>query len=163
MNKTIIIIILAIAGLIWWGRSNQAAGPSQGGVGTSGNSSMVASEALYDFGAISMKNGLVSHIFKVANSTDKDIELKTVTTSCMCTKAYIETASGEKGPFGMPGMGFVPPANDLIKARESRDIKVVYDPNAHGPAGIGAIDRFVYLTDTNGETLQLETKAVVTP
>ena len=163
MNKTIIIFILAIAGLVWWGRSNQASGPSQAGAGTNGNSSLIASETFYDFGTISMKNGLVSHIFKVTNSTGRDIEVKTVNTSCMFTKAYIESVSGEKGPFGMPGMGFVPPANELIKAGDSRDIKVVYDPNAHGPAGVGAIDRFVYLTDANGETLGFEIKAVVTP
>ena len=163
MNKTIIIFILAIAGLVWWGRSNQANGPSQAGAGTNGNSSLAASETLYDFGTISMKNRLVNHVFKITNSTDKDIEVKTVTTSCMCTKAYIESASGEKGPFGMPGMSFVPPANELIRAGESRDIKVVYDPNAHGPAGVGSIDRFIYLTDALGGALQFEIKAMVTP
>ena len=164
MNKTITIsalIIFSIIGLALWGRSNQAARPSE--TATDGKSSLVASEALYDFGTISMKNGLADHIFKVTNPTDKDIEVKTVNTSCMCTTAYIESASGEKGPFGMPGMGYVPPANELIKASESRDIKVVYDPNAHGPAGVGSIDRFVDLTLANGGTLRLEIKAVVTP
>ena len=63
----------------------------------------------------------------------------------------------------MPGMGFAPKANMLVKAGETRNIDVVYDPNAHGPAGVGFIDRFVNLTDTNGGTLQLEIKAVVTP
>ncbi|MBU6414743.1 hypothetical protein KGQ34_00665, partial [Patescibacteria group bacterium] len=86
-----------------------------------------------------------------------------VITSCMCTNAYIESVGREKGPFGMEGMGYVPPANEIIKAGESRGIKVVYDPNAHGPAGVGAIDRLIYLTDGTGGTLQLEIKAEVTP
>ena len=55
------------------------------------------------------------------------------------------------------------PANEIIKAGESRKIRVVYDPNAHGPAGVGQIDRFIELTDSNGAKLQLEIKANVTP
>ena len=63
----------------------------------------------------------------------------------------------------MPGMGYVPPANETIKAGESRMIRVVYDPNAHGPAGVGRINRFVELVDSSGGTLGLEIKALVTP
>ena len=81
----------------------------------------------------------------------------------MCTNAYIVNGGRETGPFGMQGMGFVPPANELIKAGESRDIKVVYDPNAHGPSGVGAIDRYVFLTDEAAGKIQLEIKALVTP
>ena len=81
----------------------------------------------------------------------------------MCTRACIESPNGEKGPFGMEGMGYVPPANETIKAGESIDIKAVYDPNAHGPAGVGFVDRFVILTDANGNEIKLEIKAVVTP
>lgn len=110
-----------------------------------------------------MKNGLVSHVFKVTNSSVKDIYLKKINTSCMCTAAYLESAGGEKGPFGMEGMGYVPPVNEIIKAGESRDIKVVYDPNAHGPAGVGAIDRAIYLTDGSDAVFQLEITAMVTP
>ena len=156
------IIVLGLVGLMWWGRSNQAAGPSESSNG--GKSSLVASEALYDFGTISMANGTVSKVFKVTNPTDKDIILSNIVTSCMCTTAYIEKAGREKGPFGMPGHGgLTARANEVIKAGESLDIKVVYDPNAHGPAGVGPVDRFVELTEANGGTTQLEIKAVVTP
>lgn len=163
---TIVLIVLGLFGLAWWGRSNQAASNQTGGSTQSSvnsKSSLVAKETFYDFGTISMKNGLVEHIFKVTNSSDKDIYIKKVNTSCMCTSAYLETASGEKGPFKMEGMGYLPPANETIKAGESWDVKVVYDPNAHGPAGVGAIDRLIYLTDEFGSTFQFEIKAVVTP
>jgi hypothetical protein len=64
----------------------------------------------------------------------------------------------------MPGHGGpVGRANEIIKAGQSLNIKVVYDPNAHGPAGVGAIDRFIELTEENGGKTQLEIKAVVTP
>lgn len=154
----IVLTLLILAGIFIAGegasnQNNQNASISQ----------LQASEKLYDFGTISMAKGNVEKIFKVTNPTDKDIEVKTVTTSCMCTSAYIVKGDSAKGPFGMPGMGYVPPANEIIKARDSIDIKVVYDPNAHGPAGVGFIDRFVYLADANGGKIQLEIKATVKP
>lgn len=141
------------------------------GEGTSGNqnnqggkaSELQALEKFYDFGTISMAKGNVEKIFKITNPTDKDIFIKTVTTSCMCTSAYTINNGAEKGPFKMPGMGYVPPANETIKAGGTMDVKVVYDPAAHGPAGVGVIDRFVYLTDSSGGKIQLEIKANVTP
>ena len=81
----------------------------------------------------------------------------------MCTNAYVVHGDSRQGPFGMPGMGYVPKANLLIKAGETKNIDVVYDPAAHGPAGVGFIDRFVYLGEADGGTLQLEIKAIVTP
>ena len=128
------------------------------------NKVVASSEKFYDFGKISMKDGNVTKVFKVTNDTDKDILYPSLTTSCMCTKAYFVNLDGDKkGPFGMPGMGVVPKLNQIIKAGSSADIEVVYDPNAHGPAGVGMIDRFVYLEDENGNKLEFEIKAIVTP
>jgi len=157
----IILIIVVFAGIFilgqWTSSQNNQNNPS----GDAAQLKIL--EKTYDFGTISMANGNVEKIFKVANPTDKDIFIKTVNTSCMCTTAYIVKGDSSKGPFKMPGMGYVPPANETIKAGESLDIKVVYDPNAHGPAGVGFIDRFVYLADANGGKIQLEIKAMVTP
>ena len=163
MKKTIIttlIIITVIGGFIWWGSTKQK--PQVESIGQ--ESALTASSKLYDFGTISMKNNEVTNDFIISNLTDKDIVVPTLVTSCMCTNAFIvETDGKNKGPFGMPGMGYVPPANETIKAGENRIIRVVYDPNAHGPAGVGSIDRFITLTDSTGRDLKLEIKAVVTP
>lgn len=127
-------------------------------------STLYAPEVFYDFGTISMKDGDVQKDFTITNQTGKDIRLKTVVTSCMCTKAMIIRSDGStKGPFGMPGMGFVPPANEIIKSGESRIIRTIYDPNAHGPAGVGMIDRFIKLVDDSGNEIELEIKALVKP
>lgn len=166
MNKNIIIALLVIAGivgLLWWGRVVQKPVSRNAGADAGIKSILTSSEALYDFGTIRMANGNVSNIFKVTNPTGKDVLVKSVYTSCMCTAAFILNGGSKKGPFGMQGMGYIPPADEIIKAGETRDIEVVYDPNAHGPAGVGAIDRLVYLTDENGGTLELEIKAVVIP
>lgn len=161
----ILFLLAVLFGLGYVGKGASVA--SVQGVGGSHSaikSQLTASETIYDFGRISMKNGNVTKEFTVANPTAKDITVRTLLTSCMCTTAYIVESDGRvKGPFKMPGMGYVPPADETIKAGESRIIRVVYDPNAHGPAGVGAIDRFATLTDVDGGALQLEIKAVVTP
>ncbi len=166
VKKTIIIITIVIlfiaglAGLVWWGSSTLQPAVSNTGI----KSVLEASEKLYDFGTISMKNGDVTKEFTVNNPGDSDIFVSSLVTSCMCTKAFIVEPDGTtKGPFSMPGMGYNPPANETIKAGENRTIRVIYDPNAHGPAGVGSIDRIVTLTEKSGGQLQLEIKAVVTP
>ncbi|MEK7669202.1 MAG: DUF1573 domain-containing protein [Patescibacteria group bacterium] len=171
--KTTNIIILAcviVIGLFVWGYfSKGGTTASVQGVSetnsTASKSLLIASEKFYDFGTISMKNGNVIKEFTVTNSGDKDVTVGTVLTSCMCTTALIVGPDGStKGPFGMAGHGgSVPPANEIIKVGESRIIRVVFNPNAHGPAGVGPIDRFITITDTSGDTLQFEVKAVVTP
>ncbi len=171
-KKTIIsllIIIVGVASLVWWSKSVEKkelnaneltkSHPARTG------GALVASQTFYDFGVISMKNGNVSKMFKVSNSTDGDINLEKLSTSCMCTNAYLIQQNGnKKGPFGMPGHGgAVSKVNELIKAGESREIEVVYDPNAHGPAGVGMVDRLVFLEDASGNKLQFEIKANVIP
>ncbi|MCR4333725.1 MAG: DUF1573 domain-containing protein [Patescibacteria group bacterium] len=168
-SKTItivILILLVFSGLFVWGyRGGGGTSASvQGALDGSSVSGLTTVETMYDFGTISMKDGDVDKEFTVTNPTDIDITIATVVTSCMCTMAFIVESDGSaKGPFGMEGMGYTPPANEVIRAGESRTIRVVYDPNAHGPAGVGRIDRFITLADKSGHTLQFEIKALVTP
>ncbi|MDP2655329.1 MAG: DUF1573 domain-containing protein [bacterium] len=159
----IIFAVLFVLGYAGKGGTTSQVNVAPGSSSTS-KSVLTAQEIFYDFGTISMKNGNVTKEFKVENTTGQDINVSTVLTSCMCTSAFIVLPDGNiKGPFKMPGMGYVPPANEIIKAGESRVIRVVYDPNAHGPAGVGRINRFVTLTDDSGGTVQLEIEALVTP
>lgn len=154
-----ILVFLAGLGLLWWGSGSQSSASSQ----SYANGSLSAQEVLFDFGTISMAKGKVSHSFQVTNPTDKDVTIKTLATSCMCTAAYIKNGGSRVGPFGMASMGARTKAGEIIKAGASREIEAVYDPAAHGPAGIGPIDRFITLTESDGGTLQLEIKAQVTP
>lgn len=168
MKKNIIIVLfvlIGLFGLMWWGKSIQRPVPDPSKQTGGAKSALTAAETFYDFGKISMADGKVDKIFKINNPRDKDMTLKNLTTSCMCTSAYIMKSDGQaKGPFQMAGMGGnVPLANEIIRAGESLDIKVVYNPNAHGPAGVGPIDRFIYLVDSEGGSLNLEIKALVTP
>lgn len=173
MNKktiiSLIIIIIGITSLVWWSKSVEKeelnANASTKSDLARTESILVMSESFYDFGKISMKDGNVSKIFKVTNTGSEDIKVPSLYTSCMCTNAYILNADGsKKGPFGMPGHGgAVAKANAIVKAGESMDIEVVYDPNAHGPAGVGTIERSVLLEDENKNMVEFKFKANVTP
>ena len=46
---------------------------------------------------------------------------------------------------------------------EDAIIEVVFDPAAHGPAGIGPVDRVVTIENTAGRPLVLAFAATVTP
>ena len=158
-------IVIVIGGLFWLGSTNTKGAKKSLSKGDSHVASVLtAVETAYDFGTISMKNGLVEKTFALQNPTASDITIKKITTSCMCTKAYAVTSTGQKGPFSMEGMGgFVPEANQLVKAGESIGIKAVYDPNAHGPAGVGPIAREIYVKDQDGRIVTFKFKAVVRP
>lgn len=159
--------LLLFAGVFLWGltgKGGTAASVQGASAATTTTSVLAAPETFYDFGTISMKNGDVTKEFVVTNTTGEDVKIATVVTSCMCTKAFVVNPDGSvKGPFGMPSMGYVWPTDEIVREGESRIIRVVYDPNAHGPAGVGRIDRFVTLTDGAGGTMQFEIKALVTP
>jgi hypothetical protein len=167
--KTIIVTLLvcfSIVGLLFWGyisNSNTSASVSDT-VGTETVSSLESTTTFHDFGTISMKNGNVSKDFVFTNSTQKDVVIKGIETSCMCTQAFLVALDGfQKGPFGMSGMGGATSLNEIVRPGEVRTLRVVYDPNAHGPAGVGSIDRFVTITDSSNSRLRYEIKAVVTP
>ena len=163
-KSTIIIGLLAatvLVGVIVLGRPIEGATSSQTDVTV--KSALSTPNTLYDFGVISMKNGKVSHRFKVTNPTDKDLTAEYLSTSCMCTTAYIVDGTSQSGPFGMEGMGSSKTGKMIFKAGESKDIEVVFDPNAHGPAGVGPMQRFVYLTDATGAKLQLQITGTVKP
>ena len=165
MNKTTIITgilaTLAIAGLLFWGRTNGAFTGPQSGI-SSGAAVLTAEKNFYDFGVISMKNGVVSATFNVSNKTSADVLVTDIVTSCMCTAAYV-VGEGEKiGPFGMPGHASIPSLRETVAPGEEFEIEAIFDPNAHGPAGVGPIERVVIL-EYGGGTLELGFKATVTP
>jgi hypothetical protein len=166
MNKAIVSIVIGtiviLGGLVWLGQSTVNQNGSGENVKESG---LKSDEASFDFGTISMANGKVNHEFKITNSSDQPVTIKKIYTSCMCTAASFRLKEKTYGSFGMPGHGgsALTTANITLNSGESGNLNVIYDPNAHGPAGVGAIDRFVFVEDKNGGQLKLEIKTVVTP
>lgn len=117
----------------------------------------------HDFGTVSMAAGNVTHRYVITNLGPAPLNITQLSTSCMCTVATLITASTQKGPFGMPGHGPIPVIRESIAPRERAQVEVTFDPAAHGPAGIGLIERTVTVRNDAGEPLQLAFRATVRP
>src|SRR3989338_9291809 len=165
MSKAIIgigIAVVVLGGLVWMARpgtqSNSIASPA------SSNGTLIVEEANnYDFGTISMAAGKVKHTFKIKNTSNEAVVISKMYTSCMCTTATLAIGSKQFGPFGMPGHGATPLINQTINPNEEASVEVVFDPAAHGPAGVGRIQRVVTLENNSGQQVELQFSAAVTP
>ena len=160
MKNVLVIAGLAVLalGLIWMARINSAAGPE-----SFANSALeLVSENNVDFGTISMADGDVFRSYFLKNGGNEPVLITKIWTSCMCTEAVLKTSSGEeRGRFGMHGPEG---PNFEVPPGETVEIEAVYDPNAHGPAGVGPIARSIFV-ETNSSTnpkLELKFKGVVT-
>ena len=164
--KIILIVIaatvLGLGAVIWFTRpdtvNNQQGSLSSGTAGT-----LLSEESMFDFGKISMREGNVFHVFKIKNTGTGSVTVDKVYTSCMCTTATLKVGSSKKGPFGMQGHGSIPRINTPIGSGEEATLEVVFDPTAHGPAGVGKIERVVYVENTGPNTLEFQIAADVIP
>jgi len=156
------LIVIAIVGGMWW--QGQATDQVQPSVAATIGTFRIMGEASRDLGRISMKEGVVTTDFLVKNNSQQALALKEIYTSCMCTEATITTATGQKrGPFGMPGHGLVPSPDLTLAPGEEATVTASFDPAAHGPAGVGPVDREIILTTTDGQKLSLGFTGLVTP
>lgn len=165
MSRTILSIgggLLLLAVLGWF---SAATGGKPAAVSDSlGGGKLVAENGGFDFGEVSMARGTVNTVFAVRNSGLKPVKITKVYTSCMCTEASL-TLPGKKqfGPFGMPGHGFIPKLDAVLQSGESAEVRITFDPAAHGPAGIGKVVRTVYLENDSGAPFTLNFTAKIIP
>ncbi|OGA65051.1 MAG: hypothetical protein A3F77_03545 [Betaproteobacteria bacterium RIFCSPLOWO2_12_FULL_67_28] len=111
-----------------------------------------------------MAAGKVTHLYRFRNAGAEPIVLGKMYTSCMCTTAALVKSSGRKfAPVGMPGHTPIPALNETLQPNEEAMVEVVFDPAAHGPAGIGPIDRVVTIENSAGQPLELAFRANVKP
>lgn len=88
-----------------------------------------------DLGVISQSDNLASTSFNFKNDGKSGLVIDKLSTSCGCTSAAV-VYRGEEGPtFTMPGHGKANPEDwsVTIAPGESAELKVYYDPKAHGP------------------------------
>lgn len=123
----------------------------------------VVGEGAYDFGTISMAKGKVRKAFQLQNTTSQTITLTKLSTSCMCTKATLTVEGKTVGPFGMPGHAFIPAIKESLNPGVIATVTAEFDPAAHGPAGVGAIDRAVTLENDSGAPVEFRFQAFVEP
>ena len=127
------------------------------------SAALAAGESAFDFGAISMAAGNVSHRFWFKNESAASVLIRRIYTSCMCTTATLAKGARIVGRYGMPGHGPLPDVNETLAPGEAAYVDVVFDPAAHGPAGLGRTQRVVTIEPGAGEPLQLGFTAEVRP
>lgn len=120
-------------------------------------------ESFYDFGSVSMAKGLVTHKFTLTNSGSTPATITKMFTSCMCTTAKLTVTGKTWGPIGMPGHTAIPNLSVQIDPSQTAEVEAIFDPAAHGPAGVGVIERQVTIEQNGQSPLQLSFKALVTP
>jgi len=87
----------------------------------------------YGFGTISQKGGVVSTSFEIENTGSSDLIIEGMDTSCMCTTARLIYKGQESPEFGMSMHGNNPENFELrVPPGETAELKVFYDPMAHG-------------------------------
>lgn len=155
---TIITFALLFGGLFFMSRPEPKVAVNPQATGQ-----LTAGESFYDFGSVSMAKGLVSRKFTLTNSGSTPATITKMFTSCMCTKAKLTLGDKTWGPIGMPGHTAIPNLAVQIDPGQTAEVEVVFDPAAHGPAGVGKIERTV-TAELNGQPpLNFNFSANVTP
>ncbi|MBI4127847.1 MAG: DUF1573 domain-containing protein [Parcubacteria group bacterium] len=164
LTSLIIVVLIVVAAVVLARPSPQG---NSAGNPTDSPQALTIDHTSYDFGTVSMAQGNVTHAFKVKNESTGEIKLNKLYTSCMCTTATLSLGDPKnmmrKGPFGMPGHGFIPSLNAVLAPHEEATVEVTFDPNAHGPAGVGRIERVISLESSLAKPLEFNISAVVTP
>src|SRR3989344_5925623 len=108
-------IIIVLVGIVWFARpASQVTGTGAQNTKSQVNDSSVltAEETSFDFGAISMAKGNVTHLFAIKNPGADPATISKIYTSCMCTTASLMiNGKTSAGPFGMPGHAAIPRIN----------------------------------------------------
>lgn len=155
------IIAVIIFGLVWL--TNSKTGTPTATVSGENGGMLTVQESQYDFGTVSMAKGKVSKEFVLENKSAGNVNIGEVFTSCMCTEAELKVGDRTVGPFGMQGHT-ASSANLIVKPGEEMIVKIIFDPAAHGPSGVGPIERQIAIyTSANKNPIVLNFKAVVTP
>jgi hypothetical protein len=162
-------VVVAVAGLIIVAQPGPAttapvAATAESGGGSAGAGGYLAAvRKKYDFGTISMARGKVNYRYAIRNVGTDPVEVRKLYTSCMCTTAALVKNGKTSEAYGMPGHTPIPTINVPISPQEQAYVEVVFDPAAHGPAGVGPIARVVTVENSGGDPIELAFSAVVTP
>ena len=119
-----------------------------------------------DMGEVRMRDGLKTLTYTVKNTGSGLLTLTDMETSCMCTTAVLEVEGKTSPKFGMRAHGGNPRGwSQALQAGESGMLSVVFDPNAHGPSGVGDISRTITIrsNDDSSPVTQVGFTGTVVP
>lgn len=134
---TIVVTVLIVVGAVVFIGKSEANKPS---VALTEDVNVEVGETSYDWGTIKLSGGDAVKTFDIKNTGTTALKLYNVSTSCMCTTAQVLIDETKSPFFGMhqksSWMGEVAPGKVAT-------LSVVFDPDFHGPQGVGDISRQV--------------------
>lgn len=125
---------------------------------TIANGSLTLSETSWDWGDVSMALGMATREVTFENTSGEPVTLTSMSTSCMCTTVSLIRANGSVvGPKGMVGHGGASASvRETIAPGETGTLRIVFNPNAHGPTATGPIRRQVMLQTSSSAQPMIE-------
>lgn len=161
-DKKIIIGFVVLTLLILGGGvyilSVTTANPAQ--VNLAQNAKVEVDQKTYDWGDISYSGPDASKTFTIKNTGTDILKLTNIKTSCACTYVQL-TIEGKMSPkFGMHTTSSW--VGEVAAGREAQ-LTVVFDPDFHGPQGVGPMERLVSVetNDISNPALEFSLKGVV--
>jgi hypothetical protein len=115
-----------------------------------------------DIGKVSYGGGIISKEYQIKNTTGSSMKLRKIVTSCMCTKARVKFENKTTKLYAMEMNGDKNPIIDYdFPAGSTATVEFNFDPAAHGPAGIGPVERVITLYfDTGYKELKFNGEVV---
>jgi hypothetical protein len=112
----------------------------------------------YDFGDVSLKDGVVKTEFTVKNSGKNPLQFVNMSTSCGCTSAQLKLPETTSPMYTMPGHGD-PPAKwrGTLAPGESGTLTVHYDPSVHKDL-VEQVTREIYVVSNDPATPKMKLK-----
>lgn len=152
-DKKVIIGIVLLTVLVLGGgvflldKSNSSA------VVSSQNAKAYITQKTYDWGKILYDKGNVAKTFKIKNVGTDTLKLNNVKTSCACTKVQVAIGKDKSPYFGMHSVSSW--VGEVLPGDEA-NIEVIFDPQFHGPSGVGPMSRIISVetNDANNKTIE---------
>lgn len=150
--SVIIGLIVIFGGLAFWLTKSVGGEGGDSFIKNSPVGNLEASPSgMMNLGNVSYSGGIVSKSFDIENTSDQDITLRKITTSCMCTTAKLIINGKETKFYGMEMNGDLNPLLDYkLPAGANARAVFDFDPAAHGPAGTGSFERTITLFFDSG-------------
>lgn len=133
----VVFTLLIVGGAVWI----FSKAPAKATLSKEKSVQMAIDHREYSFGTVKLSEGIVEHRYPLKNAGQKDLKIANLASSCACTKVYFKSASGESPQASMKGMSKPSVWVGVLKPGESGEMVMRFDPNFHGPTGVGKIAR----------------------
>lgn len=154
-NKKVLIGFILVTILILFGGVFILSKTTNSGQinGVSANAKLTADEKTFDWGEIAYSGTDATKTFTIKNSGTEVLKLTNIKTSCACTKAQVVIDDKSSPYFSMhttsSWIGEISPGKEA-------SLTVIFDPDFHGPSGVGAVERLISMETNDAANPQIE-------